>query len=235
MDEKTYIVVTNAHREIMTHSKPGLRSRTGVMGYSYRKGDLGLIHPEIVEFYSDLSNNMQNESGTGSKSYHAIPTSGMLIEVFKYNQEDVPILMWKGNLSGDRSYAPLQTNERDHFLVALKEGEYSKIEGNDLVAVKQGVNEIYSKYRINNSQPSRNSGELEKATEEQWKMLEKADNFIRENGIDHIPLEMAQRHIEDSSISNVQSLKERLDANRKFRHDSYRSLRDKPYRISASV
>lgn len=188
MADKKYVIVTNAYRQ--TLHKDSFMCAVEVHTSNYRSGELGLIHPAIVDFYSDLENNMKKSPGDerfgGAKlaSPPAKPYSDdiALTGMYKHDKRDIPVLLY-ANLGS--IYNPRYS---DYLMITLRDREFLPIRGTDLDSVKRA---FYMK--------SKKSAYLEKKIDEVWKHLEAFD-ILKNNEIHSIPIEVACRYISDEYV-----------------------------------
>ena len=182
-----FIVVTNAVRE---------RIRETVKeSYNYRTGDLGLLHPLITKLFSNLERNLDDyleakygisEVKSGGYWPRLILRSGESYGLYIHDKEDVPVLMFGGNLSRGCK------DGLGYFLITLKEDEFIRINGTSLIKVIEGVTEVYN---LNGFELSVSEKKFRSAIYYLWKGLCRFS--FSNNGIIELGLEYAPRRIRD--------------------------------------
>lgn len=125
---KSYVKITNATRQYLWGDS-GLCKAHIETDKEYRHGEIGLLHPDIVEFYSDLENNMMRASkgkvselfGKMTDAYMKLPPSrkwrGDEPLFYQCDKRDTPILMYDTRMDGNKGY----------FIVTLRKGEFEII------------------------------------------------------------------------------------------------------------
>ncbi len=214
MVEKSYVIVTNAIRE-------DIYSETAEKySYQYRKSDLGLIHPKIIDFYSNLKENirkyeetkLKEGKGINWKNASQFPAGHLWIRGYKHTPQDIPVLLYKGSLIMYDT-----RDELDYFMISLRENEFKRIEGTDLDSVKQGIIKIYKEDKELSS--FFDCGEkairiLDEAVENQWRYLEAFD-ILKAHEIYETPMEVTLRNITDDDINQrKKNLKEQEEYER---------------------
>ncbi len=168
--------------------------------YIYRKGDLGLIHPCIVSLWNNFNKNYHIR-GKGVKSFNAEhSTWGFPVYTHK-KEEDIPVLLFRGNLLNCGSY--YSGRKREYFIVPLRKNEFIEIEGTSLGEIREWLKEEYKKRNIEIlSYPLGISPEraLEKTIENQWKELTMFNP--NKTKICDIPIEFSRREIGNDEVES---------------------------------
>ena len=201
MSEKSYVVVTEAVREKMWDDyRPPACIDVKKTSYQYHRGQLGLLHPLIVEFFSDYEQNVRKagegidilvKMATKRGMTTSIPTSGLMAEFYRHKEGDIPILT-TDSVRGELKYV----------MLILSEGEFEKISGTKLLGVQKEVKEIYQRKGIvcGNRYSGKSAEEtLEMKLKEQWKTLECFEQ-LRGDLIETIPIEVAQKNIPEEVL-----------------------------------
>jgi hypothetical protein len=123
--QKSYVRITNATRQYLWQDS-GL-CKAHIETQKYREREIGLLHPEIVEFYSDLEKNMMRTSkgkiaelfGKPTDAYMKLPQSRKWqgdesFIFYKPYPRDIPILMYDTRMDGNKGY----------FIATLRKGEF---------------------------------------------------------------------------------------------------------------
>lgn len=199
MDNKKYIVVTNAIRETLSSWNNCFSAGAGKTCIDYRRGHFGLIHPDIVEFYSDYKENMKKSKSeddllTPIASWIPICSAGT--GVFPNEKYDtIPILVHEKHEAKKES--------ANYRIILLQEKEFEEVRGTDLDAVVRGIKKINKKIWNNKNYL------LRKQIKEQWMYLEAFDIFMQDK-IPQIPFEAAMMHIDEEVIKNKSDLQKTL-------------------------
>ncbi len=185
-----FIVITNAVRERVHEVVKEF--------YNYRTGDLGLLHPLITKLFSNLERNLDDylkaKYGTSevkSDGYwpRLILKSGESYGLYIHDKEDVPVLMFGGNLSRGCK------DGLGYFLITLKEDEFIRINGTSILKVIEGVTEVYN---LNGFELSVSEDKFKDAIYYLWKGLCRF-SFSNDRTIE-LELEYAPRRIKDCMV-----------------------------------
>ncbi len=171
MQKKKYIIVNNAYREklIVDSITPTVTKER----YQYRQGQIGLIHPDVVNFYNNFNANIKKHCSLSndspienilnilSRGFTQQSTSG-IVELYKHQESNIPIVTY---------------NERrkEYLLINLVEGEFKTIHKN--------LNKTLESFG------------------EQAKYL-KAFDILKPENIGSIVMEVAQKEISDEYIKH---------------------------------
>lgn len=202
--DKYYVVVVDAERQRLNNGN--------LVQYGYRIGDMGLVHPKILDFYKNFEQTeyapvilKEGNESTFVRGISVFQTSGLMIELYKHDPKDIQVLMCRGNLAnGGRSPGkdgnPPELVPRRYFMTALRDGEFITINGYDLPEVKDQVKRTYANKNI---KTCCSAEEFIAEIERQWKYLNVFDNWIEQHKdvssararIHDVPMEVAQINI----------------------------------------
>ncbi len=121
MIDKTYIVITDAPRERIFKSESHPYAKRNQ--YQYRTGELGLIHPKVVEHFE--SGRIPCRLGSPDLASVALPD---------FRDKDIPVLRFRLK----DTFRP-----EDYFISVIREGEFARLLGVGKEDVLQGVREAY--------------------------------------------------------------------------------------------
>jgi len=188
MKDKSYVVISGATRERIGEMMFG-----GLIAepYTYRTGDLGLIHPSIVGFWKNFNKNFYGKGGS------CIPYLGG--SFYTHEKDDIPVLLYRGNLSDGGSY--FNEFHRDYFIVPLKENEFRILRGEILGEVREEIKNLHKQmsFSVHATQER-----IEREIQEQWKRL---TLFHPGNPkIYEIPIESTRRNISLEEIKRQEQL-----------------------------
>ncbi|GEM_PF-3009290 len=157
--DKKYVIINGAQREsVSIHSPTFGRDHATTYSHPYRQGELGLMHPKVLKFYSNLEKNLKKVGESwiqvtrGSDGNLPLPYS-------KLAEGDIPIVLY-----GDsRKYWQPSMNE-DYFIIMLRKGEFVLLPKSDLKGVLKEFDEHSTKG-------------LDEQVEEQWRHFEAFDTL----------------------------------------------------------
>ena len=225
MINKKYVVITTAPRARLEeeYSPPKAINATATP-YDYRKGHLGLLHPQIAEYFRNYSGHLKGslqkidimEWYTQKRGPKIISLSNLL-EPFEPHSEDIPILF-----HGEYFWPACG---EEYVIGHFRRGEFAELEGLDLDSVKEQFTQTHAERGINIFAVQKN---LENYVESQWLELEEFQHFSP-SLIDTIPIEVTMRKI---SPENILSVQEFLKESYKFELN-HRELNYRPPKITS--
>ncbi len=189
--------------------------------YRYRTGDFGLIHPLITDFWKDFHTNY---SGKIRTSFLATNMGALDLGVYIHEKEDIPVLLYNGNLLNCGSSEFMQ-KKKEYFIASLRKNEFVEVKGKGFEEVKKELFRLYeeNEIRVFSYPADAESPEkaLEKTIKEQWGKLSLFNPD--KNLIHEIPIEVSRRIIPQERIKREEQLKRDLTELEKWRRKSERS------------
>lgn len=229
--DKKYAVITEAFRKEITSVDEKKLIRDF---YVYREGDLGLIHPAVIDFYLKLDKNMKNLTGykdkKGRRTYQPTPPTfpeeracdAFFDGGYFHDKEDIPLLLHGVNLPE----MSIISKRNEYFIVPLRNNELVEINGTSLADVKRGVKKIHKEHNVLRPTYVVINGKwrgydyvLDKLVEEQWNHLEAFDRLMK-NKIHEIPIEITRREISDGEVKDNQKFFDSIEGLRRWREMS---------------
>lgn len=199
-----FVIINGPSRQTLSSNPRTCQAR--VNHYTYRKGDLGLLHPSIVEFYSDYNSNTKDLP----ISCFPARTSFLDLGTYTYHEEDIPILLFEGYLLfGGPS--KIQT-KRDYFIAPLREREFTELSSTSLSQLKKEIKTFYQEKRIS---PYCRKDTLNREIKNQYNHLQNLDDLLA-RGIHTIPIETSKREISSDTIRSAQDLLKKIKENQDF-------------------
>jgi hypothetical protein len=156
---KKYVVVTDAQRLFIDIDIGNPRVKSHI--YEHRKGEFGMIHPYIADFYKKLKSNIRKYSDDGKLKTFPASEENSLEELFyRPHPEDIPVLMynWKKAVVEQKvihnftAFEPRYDSEMrkpEFFIAMLRPGEYETIKKKRFNDVVNGALEICIRNDIN--------------------------------------------------------------------------------------
>lgn len=196
MTEQKFVVVTDAVREMLTNEYNIKGVRTESKQYKYRKGDLGLLHPNVVE-----------------------PCK---LGAHHYQEGDIPIVLYQGELLAGgwlKAYGKIPQNLEEYFIITLSKNEFERINGSSLHSVKNGIWDTYKSHGIELycSKAMMSMEETLDATiENQYRHL-MAFEVLMNGRIDEIPVEVMPRKISKEMIKREEYFRNKMEQMRRGR------------------
>lgn len=218
---KQYVIITDAKREIMWNSGSDLRPDIKIDKCDYRKGELGLIHPAITDFYSDLENNLKKADTEifGCKItkkcpdfFNAFGDNYMHIGPYKQKKSDKIILLY--DMHG-------LNNSGRYIIVPLKRGEYTTIDGTDKESIRKGLDALGKSMRIPLA--------IDELIDYSWRNLEAFDILMKDK-IYNIPIEVSLRKIPKKMIEQREDFLRDLEDCETARARSRKKSQSKRYK-----
>lgn len=203
MKGEKYVIVSSAVRErINRTSDKDHKPIAKVEALDYRKGDLGLFHPAIIDFYSDYDNNMkrvQDEEGLSrmfSEGSRTIPSASNIDHHFyEHDKKGIPILLYNGNLTEGRQ-TDFKGEEKGYFIILLRDGEFNHLERSSLTFARKSIKKFFKendlKFRKEQTDPILGGkvDTLDSVIEHHWNYL-KAFDITHRKRVQDIPVEPA--------------------------------------------
>ena len=215
LEEPKYIVITNAKRQSLWTDS--FSYEVHLETKDYRRGDLGLLHPDILSFYSNLEENMKKIKDTigpfaglgfSSSVPQCRPVSGLLMDFYKRKEGDIPVLIFDG---GTYLGGPMMDGV-GYFMAIFKQGEFEEIDAETLSSAKKSIIAAYKRNGIELSCSSNFMSKeqtLERAVEMQWRHL-KAFDILFEGRIHEIPIEVSHLEIDPKIVNSYKDSAERM-------------------------
>jgi hypothetical protein len=209
---RKFAIITNARRETMYSTYPSVNPEVKVSAYDYRKGELGMIHPRILDFYSDLEKNLRKSAGKeygkiqlssdddvcipGSQSFFS--ATDMAPYPYKQEKDDIPVLMY--------SLQSRMPTRQGYFIGIFKRGEFSEISRLEITDVKKEAEKICARNKLGSWKS------IENMIDETWRHLIVFEVLMK-GKFDQIPVEISYKKISQSDVSIQEKLVKDLKEN----------------------
>ncbi len=187
-----YIFINNAKRQKIIQENSQAVKRE----FPYRQGDLGLIHPSITGFYSNLEQNTKkgflNESGKGyyQKQPTIIQIGGLeKVESPKYilDPKDIPVLLTTSKHENFNRFS-----HSPYSIGIFRKGEFQRLNGENWGEIAEQIFGLKASKDLNLSEENT-----------QWRYLN-CFQTLAEDKIHHIPLKLARFKISREKIPQIQ-------------------------------
>ena len=182
--DKRYAVVTNATRQTFSYN-PYQNGNVERGSYDYRRGELGLLHPTIIDFFGSYEENMRMHAAKSIMATKASPI------IYFHEEGDIPVLLYAQSLIGWSHKRPVQ-----YLIAILKDGEFEEISDTDFGHVRNSVVDVRTRNKIYTP------NDFERSLDEQYRHLTSFD-ILMSHRIHDIPVETAWYSISDDYLDDI--------------------------------
>ena len=194
MKDKSYIIVANAERQVMTTNKhalkqPNFKPIVERRSYDYREGDLGMLHPSAIDFFRNFSPKKPSRNSGILSTVTAYERGNFLDTIGTgIDSDEFPVVMYDKEVRIGEGY----------IIVPLMQSEFVRLRGKSLDYIKKKIAGWEEKEDL--IAACRQDG-LDDWIEEQYRHLGAFETLM--NGrYDQIPVERTKRKISDEKIKS---------------------------------